>query len=78
MHRYSRADLLRILHVTARQLASWERAGLVQPAADYKNYDKLLEQASKQEPYEFFAEVLGKNLPITSFLESDFVVVNER
>ena len=37
-----------------------------------------LEQASKQEPYAFFAEVLTKNLPITSFLDSDFVVVNER
>ena len=52
--------------------------GSIQPAADYKNYDKPLEQASKQEPYAFFAEVLHKNLPITSFLDSDFVVVNER
>ncbi len=52
--------------------------GSVQPAADYKNYDKSLEQASKQEPYAFFTEVLNKNLPITAFLDSDFVVVNER
>ena len=52
--------------------------GSVQPAADYKNYDKALELASKQEPYEFFAEVLNKNLPITAFLDSDFVVINER
>lgn len=52
--------------------------GSVQPAADYKNYDKSLEQAGKQEPYEFFAEVLRNNLPITSFLSSDFALVNER
>ncbi len=52
--------------------------GSTQPAAEYTNYDKTLEQASKQEPYAFFAEVLNGNLPITSFIDSDFVVVNER
>jgi mono/diheme cytochrome c family protein len=62
----------------AGQWLSVREFGSIQPAADYKNYDKLLEQASKQEPYAFFAEVLSKNLPITSFLDSDFVVVNER
>ena len=36
------------------------------------------EQSAAQEPYAFFAEVLAKDLPITSFLASDFVVVNER
>ncbi len=50
----------------------------VQPAAEYRNYDNTLKQASKQEPLAFFAEVLNRNLPITSFLDSDFVVVNER
>ena len=50
----------------------------VQPAAEYRDYDKLLEQAARQEPYAFFAEVLNHNLPITSFLDSDFVVINER
>ncbi len=62
----------------AGQWLSVRDFGSVQPAADYKNYDKLLEQASKQEPYAFFAEVLNKNLPITSFIDSDFVVINER
>jgi hypothetical protein len=37
-----------------------------------------LEQAAKDEPFAFFTEVLSKNLPITSFIDSDFVVVNER
>jgi hypothetical protein len=62
----------------AGQWLSVREFGSIQPAADYKNYDKALEQASKQEPYAFFAEVLHKNLPITSFIDSDFVIVNER
>jgi mono/diheme cytochrome c family protein len=60
------------------QWLSVREYGSVQPAAEYKNYDKPLEHASMQEPYAFFAEVLTKNLPITSFIDSDFVVVNER
>jgi mono/diheme cytochrome c family protein len=50
----------------------------VQPAAEYQNFDKLLEAAERQEPYEFFNEVLSKNLPITSFLDSDFLIINDR
>jgi tetratricopeptide (TPR) repeat protein len=38
---YSRADLLRILHVTARQLANWERAGLVVSGESYSFSDLL-------------------------------------
>lgn len=38
---YSRADLLRILHITARQLANWERAGLVVSAQSYTFSDLL-------------------------------------
>lgn len=45
MHRYSRTDLLRILRVTARQLAAWERAGLIAPADTYSFFDLL--QAKK-------------------------------
>jgi hypothetical protein len=52
--------------------------GSVQPAAEYTNYDKPLERATREEPYAFLGEVLGKNLPITSFLDSDFLVINER
>ena len=50
----------------------------VQPAAEYQNFDKLLEHAEREEPYAFFAELLNKNLPITSFLDSDFLVINDR
>lgn len=33
--RYSRQDVLRILHLQARQLLAWERAGLISPADEY-------------------------------------------
>ncbi len=38
---YSRADLLRILHITPRQLANWERAELVVSAESYTFSDLL-------------------------------------
>ena len=38
---YSRTDLLRILHVTPRQLANWERIGLVTSAEAYSFSDLL-------------------------------------
>jgi tetratricopeptide (TPR) repeat protein len=38
---YSRADLLRILHVTPRQLANWERIGLLTSAEAYSFSDLL-------------------------------------
>ncbi len=41
MYRYSRADLLRILRLTARQLTAWERAGLVAAAESYSFFDLL-------------------------------------
>ena len=41
MYRYDRADLLRILRLTARQLAGWERAGLVGAADSYSFFDLL-------------------------------------
>lgn len=41
MHRYSQADLLRILRVTSRQLTSWEKAGLVAAAESYSFFELL-------------------------------------
>jgi tetratricopeptide (TPR) repeat protein len=38
---YSRNDLLRILHITPRQLANWERAGLVMSTESYSFSDLL-------------------------------------
>ncbi len=41
VHRYSREDLLRILKLTARQLANWEKAGLIVAAEGYSFFDLL-------------------------------------
>ncbi len=41
MYRYSRADLLRILRLTARQLSAWEKAELVAAAESYSFFDLL-------------------------------------
>ena len=41
MYRYSQADLLRILRVTPRQLAAWEKAGLVAAAESYSFFELL-------------------------------------
>lgn len=41
VYRYSRPDLLRILRLTARQLGSWEKAGLVGAAESYSFFDLL-------------------------------------
>jgi tetratricopeptide (TPR) repeat protein len=38
---YSRADLLRILHLTPRQLGNWERAGLIAASTGYSFADLL-------------------------------------
>jgi len=41
MYRYSRADLLRILRLSPRQLQNWEKAGLVKASEDYSFFDLL-------------------------------------
>jgi tetratricopeptide (TPR) repeat protein len=41
VYRYTRADLLRILRLTARQLAAWEKAELVAAAESYSFFDLL-------------------------------------
>ena len=39
--RYARADVLRILRISARQLAGWEKAGLIAPSPDYSFFELL-------------------------------------
>lgn len=41
MERYQRADVLRILRITAKQLAGWEKAGLIPVAECYSFFDLL-------------------------------------
>src|SRR5262249_6434764 len=41
VERYDRTDVLRILRITARQLAGWEKAGLLPVADSYSFFDLL-------------------------------------
>ena len=41
MQAYSRDDVLRILHLSPRQLQTWEKAGLVKSGEDYSFFDLL-------------------------------------
>ena len=42
MDRYGREDVLRILRVPSRQLATWQRAGLVSPSEDF-SFEQLVQ-----------------------------------
>ena len=63
MERYLRAEVIRILRISPRQLAGWERAGLMAVAESYSFYDllqikKLSElRASKVRPAKIRASV---------------------
>lgn len=39
MNRFCRSDILRILHITPKQLSGWQRAGLVPVAEEFSFYD---------------------------------------
>jgi tetratricopeptide (TPR) repeat protein len=41
MNRYHRADVIRILHISAKQLIGWERAGLLTPSDSYSFFDLI-------------------------------------
>jgi len=41
MNRYCRVDVLRILHISAKQLAGWQKAGLVPISETFTFYDLL-------------------------------------
>jgi hypothetical protein len=42
----------------------------------FRSYSADVRKASWQEPYEFFNEVLSKDLSILNFIDSDFVMIN--
>lgn len=62
----------------AGQWLDVEQFGSVEPAMEYKDYDATLKAAEREEPLAFFQQVLSENLPVTNFLDSPFVVINER
>ena len=68
----------------AGQWLDVRRYGSVQPSDEYRGrvlaprYDNELEVASRKEPLAFFQYVLDHNRPITDFIDSDYLVINDR
>jgi hypothetical protein len=63
----------------SRQWLQLHRVGMFPPDKKlYPTYDAWLEQSMRSEPVEFFREMFAKNLPIDSFIESDWTVANAR
>ena len=70
----------------AGQWLDVRRYGSVQPSEHYRGrlppwgprYDNELEVASRKEPLAFFQYVLDNNRPITDFINSDYLVINDR
>ena len=73
----------RFVESFAAQWLDVRRYGTVQPGNEYRfrrgsPYDDELARASQQEPLAFFRHVLDHNLPITDFVQSDYLVINNR
>ena len=74
----------RFINSFAGQWLSVRDFGSVQPNRSFEKrkdglyYDEELLRASIGEPIEFFKHVLNENLPITNFIDSDFLIINER
>ncbi|TLD70442.1 DUF1592 domain-containing protein [Phragmitibacter flavus] len=63
----------------SRQWMQLHRVGMFPPDKKlYPNYDRWLEMSMREEPVEFFREMLTKNLPMEGFLDSDWTMVNTR
>jgi tetratricopeptide (TPR) repeat protein len=70
MNRYCRADVLRILHITANQLVGWQRAGLV-PVSETFTFSDLLQfkkvrdlRAKRVRPAAMRKQVAGMENPL--------------
>lgn len=74
----------RFVQSFAGQWLDVRRYGTVQPSNEYRGrvlaprYDNELEVASRKEPLAFFQYVLDHNRPITDFIDSDYLVINDR
>lgn len=63
----------------SRQWLQLHRVGMFPPDKKlYPTYDRWLETSMREEPVEFFREMLVKNLPMDSFLDSDWTMANPR
>ncbi len=63
----------------SRQWLQLHRLGMFPPDKTlYPNYDAWLETSLRAEPVEFFRELYSKNLPVDSFVDSDWTMANAR
>ncbi|MGN6548038.1 MAG: DUF1592 domain-containing protein [Aureliella sp.] len=63
----------------ARQWLQLHRLGMFPPDKKlYPTYDAWLETSLRAEPVEFFREMFAKNLPVDSFIDSDWTMANAR
>jgi hypothetical protein len=62
-----------------RQWLQLHRLGMFPPDKKlYPTYDAWLETSLRAEPIEFFRETFTNNLPIDSFVDSDWTMANAR
>jgi len=63
----------------SRQWLQLHRVGMFPPDKKlYPDYDDWLETSMRNEPVEYFREILAKNQPIGRFLDSDWTMANAR
>jgi mono/diheme cytochrome c family protein len=63
----------------ARQWLQLHRVGMFPPDKKlYPGYDDWLETSMRSEVIEYFREIFAKNLPIDSFIDSDWTMANAR
>ena len=69
----------RFINDFVRQWLQLHRLGMFPPDKKlYPTYDAWLETSLRAEPVEFFREMFSKNLPIDSFIDSDWTMANAR
>jgi hypothetical protein len=69
----------RLVDDFARQWLQLHRVGMFPPDKKlYPGYDPWLETSMRSEPVEFFREMFTKNLPVDSFIDSDWTMANAR
>ena len=75
----SDARIERFVEDFSRQWLQLHRVGMFPPDKKlYPTYDDWLETSMRNEPVEFFRELLSNNLPIESLLDSDWTMANAR
>jgi len=69
----------RFINDFVRQWLQLHRLGMFPPDKKlYPTYDAWLETSLRAEPVEFFREMFSKNMPVDSFIDSDWTTANAR